>query len=137
MRWPTRRSGLIVPPSELGFTTPTPEQVHTRRICTVHHGYWEHARYNDVRFRSVFRNLVDNTFLLMADEHLNLHEEYDAPKRPKDSVMIEVVDDYLSMNGVIHCIKEKHTRGVYQIQPDEWHHIKKGYQTRGQYSVGN
>lgn len=137
MRYPTNRLGLVVLPSELGFAVPTPEQLAVRRLTTIHHGFWERARYNDVRFRSVFRNLVTNTFPLLADEHLQLHEDYDAPKRPKDSLMVEVVDDYLTMNGVIHCIREKHTRSCFEIQPADWINIKKGYQSRGHYSMGN
>ena len=129
MRWPTRRDGLIVPPSELGFVAPTVEQLATRRQATIHHGYWERARYNDVRFRSIFRNLVTNTFPLLADQHLQLHEDFDAPKRPRDDMMVEVIDDYLIMNGVIHCIKEKHTRSCYQIQPEDWLNIKRGYRS--------
>lgn len=128
MKYPTRRSGLIVPPAEIGLTVPTPEQLQTRRVCTVHHGYWERHRY-DIRHRAVFRSLVTNTFPLLAEEHVDLHEKFDAPKRPRDSLMIEVLDDYLVMNGVIECVKEKATRQVYRIQPEEWTVIKKGYRS--------
>jgi hypothetical protein len=127
MRYPTRQGGLIVPPTELGFHAPTPEQFNTRRLTTNHHGYFERHRYADLRYRMVFRNLVSNVYNLLADEHVSLHEQFDAPKRPRDSLMIEVLDDYLVMNGVIECIREKQTRQTYQIQPEEWRHIKRGY----------
>ncbi len=129
MRYPTR-NGLIVPPQEIGFSVPSPEAMEKRGAVTSHHGYYERARYIDVRFRCVFRNLITNVYPMLAEEHVQLHERYDAPKRPKDDLMIEVVDDYLTMNGIIECIREKHTRQTYQILPEEWRHIRRGY--RGQ-----
>jgi len=133
MRYPTRRSGLIVPPAELGFTVPTPEQIETRRLCTIHHGHYPRKNYEQTRYASVFRNLITNVFPMLGVEHNlgqeNLHSRYDAPKRPHDSLMIEVLDDYLVMNGVIECIREKQTRQTYQIMPEEWRHIKRGYRS--------
>ncbi len=129
MRYPTR-GGLILPPSEIGFSVPSPEAIERRGAVTTHHGYFERARYIDVRFRCIFRNLITNVYPMLADEHTELHCNYDAPRRPKDSLMIEVLDDYLTMNGVITCVREKHTRQPYDIQPEEWRHIKRGY--RGQ-----
>ncbi len=127
MKYPTR-GGLIIPPVELGFHAPTPEEYNTRRLTTNHHAYFERHRY-DIRHRAVFRNLVTNVYPLLAVEHVSLHEQFDAPKRPHDSLMIEVLDDYLVMNGVIECIREKQTRQTYQIQPEEWRHIKRGYRS--------
>jgi hypothetical protein len=126
VRYPTR-NGLIIPPSELGFSVPSPEALERRGAVTTHHGYYERARYIDVRFRCVFRNLVSNTYNLLAEEHTALHEDFDAPKRPKDVLMIDVLDDYMALHGVIECIREKKTRTTYQIQPEEWRHIKRGY----------
>jgi hypothetical protein len=68
---------------------------------------------------------------MLAVEHNagnnNLHDRFDAPKRPHDALMIEVLDDYLTMNGVIECIREKQTRQTYRIEFDEFQAIKKGY----------
>ena len=130
MRYPTKgRTGIIVPPCELGFSVPTVEQLSTRGAVTIHHGYYERARYNDVRFRSVFRNLITNTFPLLSHEHTVLPHEFQAPRRPRDDMMVEVIEDYLTCNGVIHCIKEKHTRSCFEIQPEEWNAIKRGYRS--------
>lgn len=128
MRYPTR-GGLIIPPVELNFPTPTPEQLNTRRATTIHHGYWEKRRY-DIRHRAVFRSLITNVYPLLVDDHIRLHMDFDAPKQPHDSLMIEVVDDYLAVNGVVECIREKKTRTTYLIQPEEWQQIRNGY--RGQ-----
>lgn len=122
MRYPTR-NGLVIPVEEMGYT-PT-ERV--RRATTNHHNYWERDRYNDVRFRSVFRNLVTNVTTLLIPEHVDLHERFDAPKRPSDVLMIDVVEEYLSLHGAIHCVKEKRTNEVYQIEAPEWEHIKGMY----------
>lgn len=128
MRWPTR-SGLIIAPAELGFTVPTPEQLATRRATTVHHGWWERERYLGLRHRTVFRNLVDHAFPLLAPEHVRLHEDFDAPRRPKDVLMIDVLDDYMALHGVIECIREKQTRSTYLIQPEDWAGIRRGYRS--------
>lgn len=128
MRYPTR-SGLIVSPYELGCSVPTPEQLSTRRAVTIHHGYWERDRYTGLRHRAVFRSLVTNTFPLLALQHVELHEDFDAPRRPKDALMIDVLDEFISINGVIECIREKQTRSTYLIQPDDWAGIKRGYRS--------
>lgn len=132
MRYPTRRNGLIVPPAEIGFTVPTVEQLQTRGLTSIHHGYYPAPRFDSERYASVFRNLIDNTYPMLNVEHNQgkptLHSRYrEGVKRPSDSLMIEVVDDYLMMNGVIVCVKEHRTCSTYQIQPEEWRHIKKGY----------
>jgi hypothetical protein len=134
MLYPTRRNGLIVPPAELGYTVPTPEQLATRRLCTMHHGNFPRRDYQYARYASVFRNLVPNVFPMIAVEHNlgadNLHGQYSAPKKPHDSLMIEVLDDYLAEHGVIECIREKQTRQTYFIEFEEFQIIKRGY--RGQ-----
>ena len=126
MRYPTNRLGIARSPYEVGFTVPTAEHLNVRRLVTIHHAQFERNRY-DNRYRSIFRNLVTNVYPLLADEHAELHHDFDAPRRPRDSLMIEVIDDYLVMNGVIECIREKQTRQTYSIQPEEWRHIKRGY----------
>lgn len=128
MRWPTR-NGLIIPPHEIGFHVPTTEELNTRRAVTIHHGYWERERYLGLRHRTVFRNLITNVYPLLANEHTRLHEDFDAPRRPKDSLMIEVLDDFISLHGVIECIREKQTRSTYLIQPEDWAGIKRGYRS--------
>lgn len=133
MRYPTRNR-LIISPYELGYHQPTPVELGTKRLVTRHHGYFNHARYNDVRFHSVFRSLVDHVFPMLGEEHNlghnSLHGTYDAPQRPPDALMIEVLDDYLALNGIIECVREKQTCSTYKIQPEEWAHIKKGYNRR-------
>jgi hypothetical protein len=127
MRYPTRRGGLIVSPYEIGFHEPTLEEQNVRRLVTQHHGYYERARYNDVRFRSVFRNLITNVYPLLAHDHNVLHQEFDGPVVPPDTLMVEVVEDFLTMHGVITCVREKKTRSTFDIQPEDWRHIKRGY----------
>lgn len=129
-KYPTR-NGLIISPYELGFHQPTPIELGTRRLVTRHHGYFDYARYDDVRFRSVFRSLIDHVIPMLGTEHnlgqYTLHSMYEAPQRPPDTLMIEVLDDYLALNGIIECAREKKTCETYQIQPEEWTHIKKEY----------
>jgi len=131
MRWSTTRSGLAVPPYERGCHVVTPEELETRRLVTMHHGQWPRRNY-DERYASVFRNLITNVYPLLAHEHAELHNEYDPPKRPPNSLMIEVVDDFLAINGVIECVREKKTRSTYQIDADAWQVIKGGYRGQSQ-----
>jgi len=126
VRYPTR-GGLIIPPAEIGLHAPTPEDLGVRRLTSNHHAYFQKAQYHDIRFRAVFRNLVTNVYPLFVPDHARLHEEFDPPKRPKDELMVDVIEEYLSLHGVVECIREKRTREVYQIQPEEWVAIKKGY----------
>jgi hypothetical protein len=128
MGFPTR-NGLAISPYELGFTVPTPEQLETRRAVTIHHGQWERDRYTGPRHRTVFRNLITNTYPMLAPEHIILHEDYDAPVRPKDSVMIDVLDEYIALHGFIECIREKQTRSTYIIMPEAYEGIKRGYKS--------
>lgn len=127
MKYPRMANGLIVPPYELGFTIPSAEQLHTRRRTTNHHGYFYHADYSR-RLHSVFRNLVSNVYPLLEEEHTRLHRDFDAPIKPKDTVMIDVIDEYLSLHGVIDCVKEKRTRETYQLTAMEWERVVHGTQ---------
>lgn len=123
MRYPTR-NGLIISPYELGLTIPTQEHLNTRRRTTRHHGFWQRANYSSNRIHSVFRNLVTNVYDLLIEEHEDLHHDYDAPIKPKETLMIDVVEEYLSLNGTIDCIREKRTHEIYHISPQEWAHIR-------------
>lgn len=126
MRYPTR-NGIIVPPYELGCTIPTPEHRSIRNNVNVHHGFWERKDYQGVQFRSIFRNLIDHTFPMLVVEHNELHEDFDPPKRPEDSRMIEILDDYIAVNGVITVIRESCTRDTQDISIDRWRSIKGSY----------
>lgn len=86
--------------------------------------YWERQKYKDLRWRSVFRNLVDHVVSLPIEEHKKLHEIYTGPKVPKDTLMIDTVEDYLDEHGQIDCVREHDTNSVYQIHPNEWMFIK-------------
>lgn len=123
MKYPTR-SGLIISPYELGYSQPTEQQLNQRRIVTIHHGWFNRNNYRDNRIHSIFRNLVVYTYPLLADEHSALHHDYDAPIKPKDTLMIDVIEEYLSLNGTIDCIREKRTHEIYHISPQEWEHIR-------------
>jgi hypothetical protein len=126
MRYPSR-DGIIVSPYELGLTVPTPEHRKLRNNVNVHHGWYERRMYQDTQFRSVFRNLIVHTFPLLIIEHHELHGDFDPPKRPEDSRMIEILDDYMAVNGVITVIRESCTRDTQDISIDRWHSIKDSY----------
>lgn len=117
MRYPTRK-GIAVSPYELGFVIPESSQKTTR-----HHAHFERCQY-DLRHRSLFRNLISNVYPLLPYEHQDLHERFDAPKVPSDVLMIDHLDEYMALNGVLRCVKEKKTREVYRVQPEEWEFIK-------------
>jgi hypothetical protein len=115
MRYPTQR-GLIVPPNELGIEIMKPR----RRETTNHHGYFNRIDYRDVSYRRIFRGLITNVYTLDIQAHQNLHERYSAPVMPKDALMIDVVDEYLAINGVIDVVREKRTWETYQVTSDQW-----------------
>lgn len=127
MRYPTHTEGHIVSPYELGYTVPSQLQIDKRKT-TNHHGWYNSAWYQDKRYRQVFRNLTSHVYPMLRNEHndgdYTLHDKYSPPVMPKDAKMIEVVDDYLAVNGVIECVREKKTSEVYEMQADEWQLIK-------------
>jgi hypothetical protein len=86
--------------------------------------YFPRADYAGVPIRHQFRNLVSNVVTMHNDQHQELHEIYSGPVIPRLELMVDVLDEYLAINGVINCIREKKTSEVYQIQPQQWELIK-------------
>ena len=134
MRYPTSKSGLIISPYELGYTIPTVNDLDTKKRVTNHHGYYEKAWYQEKRYRQVFRSLIQHVYPMLAIEHNSgrgtLHEKYTAPVMPSDRIIIDVVDEYLALNGVITCVKESKTHEQYNIQRQNWDNIKQTYRSR-------
>jgi len=124
MRWPVR-NGLAIPTAELGFE----EVPHQRRLTTNHHNYWSRAQYQDKRYKQVFRGLLPHLTTLPIEVHEQLHEKYSPPIMPRDSLMIDVIDEYLSLNGVIDVVYEKKTNQTYQIETEQWQSLKGLYRT--------
>jgi hypothetical protein len=46
---------------------------------------------------------------------------------PHEGLMIDVLDEYLSLNGVLNIVRERKTNTQYQIHAAEWQQIRKGY----------
>jgi hypothetical protein len=128
VRYPTRKNGLIIPPYELNFTVPTEEQLNTRRRATIHHGYYNRSNYSGERIHNIFRNLVTNVYPLLAEEHTELHNDFSPPIKPRETLMIDVVEEYLAVNGTVDCIRESKTRQVYQLTANEWERVRNGVQ---------
>lgn len=124
MRWPSR-NGLAIPVEELGYTIVPHEKGRT----TNHHENWPKRNFQEIRYKQVFRNLVSQVVTLPIEQHQNLHDDYNPPIMPKDTQMIEVVDEYLATYGVINCVREAKTNQVYQIQPEQWQLIRGLYRS--------
>jgi len=122
MRYPSNH-GLALPIHELGFEVATPQ----RRLTNNHHLYFEKQRYQDKRFRQIFRGLLPHVYPMYIGQHTDLHERYSAPVMPSDFLMIDVVEEYLVMNGVIDVVKEHHTAETYEINSEQWQAIKRQY----------
>lgn len=122
MRWPTR-NGLALPVQELGFDVVP----HERRTTSQHHLFFERRMYQDSRLHTVFRGLISNVYTMPNQQHLTLHREFSAPKMPTDIQMIDCLEEYMSLHGVIECVKEKRTCETYQIESDTWQNIKSQY----------
>lgn len=125
MRYPTTKAGIAVPPQELGYDVVLPE----RRKTSQHHLFFERRMYQDSRLHSVFRGLVSNVYTLPNTQHNELHERYSAPRVPTDTQMIDVVEEYLSLYGVIDVVREKRTHETYQIESGTWQNIKSQYRS--------
>ena len=61
---------------------------------------------------------------MIPEEHnigrFSLHAAYSQPKLPSHSQMVEVVDEYLDVNGQVDCIKHNATREQYIINREQW-----------------
>lgn len=125
MRYPVR-NGRVVPVTELGFEIVTPK----RRVTNNHHLYFDRAWYQDKRYRQVFRGLLPHVVTLSISDHEELHDRYSAPIMPPDIQMIDTVEEYLTLNGVIDVVREQRTCEVYQIQTEQWQGIRAQYKGR-------
>lgn len=118
-RWP-RQAGLALPIQEIGFEVVQPE----RRLTSQHHLYFPRANYHNIPIRHQFRNLVDHVQTMENSAHSELHRRFTGPPVPRTELMIDVLDEYLALNGVINCVREKKTNDIYQIQPEHWQVIR-------------
>jgi hypothetical protein len=121
-RYP-RTDGLALPVTELGYEVVLPE----RRMTSQHHLYFPRAAYHNLPIRHQFRNLVDHVQTMRNPDHDDLHRRFTGPPVPHTELMVEVLDEYLALNGVINCVREKRTSDVYQILPHQWEQIRSGY----------
>lgn len=124
MKYPTRL-GLIVSPYEM-FTPPTESERQVRRLTNNHHGYYDKDHYHHDRWRSVFRSLITNVYPMFVDDHEALHDRFSPPVMPRDSQMVDVLDQYAMENGQLDLVYEKRTRQSYVVSLEQWDSIKNG-----------
>lgn len=122
-RYPTR-NGIPISPYELGYTKPTPEDYGIRRRVNIHHGVFPWSKLREHSISIVFGSLVTNTFPMIATEHnmgrFNLHHDYEPPVLPSLDRMVDVVDEYLALNGIIDCRNHGNTNEMYQVTAQKW-----------------
>lgn len=117
-RYPSR-NGIALPVQELGY-----EVVERQRGRTSNH-HLHHTResYQGKRHRQIFRGLVTNVQTMWIPEHVELHNRYSPPVMPSDFLMIDVVEEYLSLHGVIDVVCEQKTNEHYQVTQHQWDRI--------------
>lgn len=118
-RYP-HRNGLALPIQELGFEVVP----HERRLTSQHHLYFPRRAYSQSPIKHLFRNLVDHVQTMANQPHMDLHHRYTGPVIPREGLMIDVMDEYVALNGVLNCVSEKRTNSVYQLIPEQWEEIK-------------
>lgn len=123
MRYPVNRQGLALPVQELGFEVVE----HQRRLTNRHHLQFDHRDYMKSPLHRIFRGLSTRVVDMWIPDHNDLHERYSAPKMPTDIQMIDCLEEYMSLHGVIDCVREKRTHETYQIDSDTWQNIKSQY----------
>lgn len=121
MKYPTR-NGLIIPPYELGFTCP---EVYTKGKTNNHHGYYYKEAYVHSSISEIFANLVQNVYIMDMREHVKLHNTYDPPVKPKEELMIDVIEEVLAVTGVIQHVSYTNTHKIHEVTTDRWNIIKK------------
>lgn len=121
MRYPTKGAQLVSP-YEI-WDTPTWEDINRRRTIENHHGWFPRTEYN-TRIEKMFRGLVTHVYPLYIPEHRDLHTGFDAPRKPKEAEMVEVLDEYIATRGALHVVLEKRTRDHYTVEPEQWDRIR-------------
>ena len=124
MRYPVNKQGIALPIQEVGFEVVQ----HQRRLTNRHHLQFERNNYTSPLQR-VFRGLSSRVVDMWIADHNELHERYSAPRVPTDIQMIDCVEEYLSLNGVIDVVREKRTHETYQIESGTWQNIKSQYRS--------
>lgn len=117
-RYPTNKRGLAISPYELGFTEPSPEFIRSN-VTNNHHSYFHSGQYTQ-EMHSIFRNLVSHLSPLYIPEHNYLHDRYEAPKVPKVSTMVDVLEERLENFGYIEVVLKKCTNQTRIITPEQW-----------------
>ena len=124
MRYPVNKQGIALPIQEVGFEVVQ----HQRRLTNRHHLQYERNNYTSPLQR-VFRGLSSRVVDMWIADHNELHERYSAPRIPSEVAMIDVVEEYLSLYGVIDVVREKRTHETYQIESGTWQNIKSQYRS--------
>lgn len=124
MRYPVNKQGIALPIQEVGFEVVQ----HQRRLTNRHHLQFERNNYTSPLQR-VFRGLSSRVVDMWIIDHNELHERYSAPRVPTDIQMIDCVEEYLSLYGVIDVVREKRTHETYQIESGTWQNIKSQYRS--------
>lgn len=119
-RYPSR-NGLALHPQELGFEIVEPKH----RLTNNHHRYFCGNAYRE-RIPRLFRGLETHVHTLLIPAHSALHRQYPEPVMPKEWQMVDVLDEYMTINGVLNVIRESKTNESYQIQPEQWQRIRDG-----------
>lgn len=118
-RYPTSQ-GLAIPIQQLGYEVVLPE----RRQTSQHHLYFPRVSYSQTAIGHLFRNLVDHVDTMANEPHRELHYRFTGPVKPREGLMIDVMDEYVALNGVLNFVSEKKTSTTYQLYPDRWEEIK-------------
>ena len=124
MRYPVNKQGIALPIQEVGFEVVQ----HQRRLTNRHHLQFERNNYTSPLQR-VFRGLSSRVVDMWIIDHNELHERYSPPRVPTDIQMIDCVEEYLSLYGVIDVVREKRTHETYQIESGTWQNIKSQYRS--------
>lgn len=112
-RHPVDKYGLALTPQELGFEVVPFE----RRVTNQHHRYYERGHYIRSPLHIAFRGLITHVHTMRINDHQRLHELYRPPQQPTDTQMRDVLEEYITTNGVLHIVREKRTHEVREIMP--------------------
>lgn len=116
MRYPVTRSGLAVPVQELGYDVVP----HQRHRTNRHYMQWTKLEYAGTPVHRIFRGLADRVVDMRLEDHSDLHQTYSPPRMPSETAMIDCVEEYLSIHGVIDVVYESRTHETYQVEPSRW-----------------
>ena len=74
----------------------------------------------------LFRGLAPHVTTMWVPNHCSVHQDFEGPKIPPRTLMIDVLDEYAYNHGELHIVREQNTNELYTITANDWSYLRDG-----------